>query len=153
MSLKSLRFFNPFYYHKALSISLYYAMILSHYLRFLILESDIEHRRTPSKIISTKPMYSPITKQTQQLTSPQLPLGVYREVAAHLRQVEGVEVSLIMRSVKGDPTEEFDYYQSQVAAMQIHYPEKMTQSQRECIAAILNYYAERYSPWQDRSGD
>lgn len=98
-------------------------------------------------------MQSPITKQTQQLTCPQLPLGVYREIAAHLRSVEGVEVNLIMRSVEGDPQAEFDYYQSQVAAMQIEYPEKMTESERERIAAILDYYAQRYSPWQDGDSD
>lgn len=132
---------------------IHYAMILSHYLRFLILESDIERRTQPSKIISINLMQSPITKQTQQLTCPQLPLGVYREVAAHLRQVAGVEVNLIMRSVEGDPTEEFDYYQSQVAAIQIDYPEKMTKSQRDRISAILDYYAHRYSPWQDGSSD
>lgn len=128
-------------------------MILSHYLRFLILESDIEHRRQPSKIISINPMESPITKQTQQLTCPRLPLGVYREVAAHLRQVTGVEVSLIMRSVEGNPTEEFDYYQSQVAAMQIECAEGITKQNRERISAILDYYAQRYFPWQDGSGN
>ena len=94
-------------------------------------------------------MQSPITKQNQQLTCPQLPLGVYREVAAHLRQVEGVEASLIMRSLDGDPTAEFDYYQSQVAALQINYPDNMTQSDRERVSAILDYYAKRYGSWQE----
>ena len=94
-------------------------------------------------------MPSPISQQNQQLTCPQLPLGVYREVAAHLRQVEGIEASLIMRSLDGDPTAEFDYYQSQVAALQIDYPEKMTQSNRERVSTILDYYAKRYAPWQD----
>ena len=94
-------------------------------------------------------MHSPITQQDRQLTCPQLPLGVYREVAAHLRQVEGVEASLIMRSLDGDPTAEFDYYQSQVAALQINYPENMTQSDRERVLAILDYYGKRYGSWQD----
>ena len=94
-------------------------------------------------------MQSPITKQNQQLTCPQLPLGVYREVAAHLRQVEGVEASLIMRSLDGDPTAEFDYYQSQVAALQINYPENITEGDRERVSAILNYYGKRYAPWHD----
>ena len=94
-------------------------------------------------------MQSPITKQNQQLTCPQLPLGVYREVAAHLRQVEGVEASLMMRSTDGDPTAEFDYYQSQVAALQINYPENMTEICRERVSAILDYYGKRYAPWQD----
>ena len=96
-------------------------------------------------------MHSSTTKQqNQQLICPQLPLAVYREVAAHLRQVEGVEASLIMRSVDGDPTETFDYYQSQVAGLQIDYSQDIDESSQQRIEEILDYYARRYSPWQDR---
>ena len=94
-------------------------------------------------------MQLPIIRQNQQLTCPQLPLGVYREVAAHLRQVEGVKTSLIMRSLDGEPTAKFDYYQSQVAALEINYPENMPEGDRERVSAILGYYAKRYAPWQD----
>ena len=96
-------------------------------------------------------MHSSTTKQqNQQLTCPQLPLAVYREVAAHLRQVEGVEASLIMRSSDRDPTETFDYYQSQVAGLQIDYSQDLDESSQQRIEEILDYYARRYSPWQDR---
>jgi|GEM_PF-4079888 len=51
---------------------------------------------------------STVQGQTQQqLTSPRLPLAVYREVVAHLRQVEGVDACLIMGSTQHNPNREF----------------------------------------------
>jgi len=73
---------------------------------------------------------------------------VYREVAAHLRQIAGVGTNLIMRPISHDPSEKFDYYQSQVAALEIIY-ESQSVIDRERTAEILGYYAQRYSPWQD----
>lgn len=93
-------------------------------------------------------MQPSIVKQHQQLTCPQLPLAVYREVAAHLRQVEGVNSSLIMRSIKHDPNEKFDYYQSQVAAIQIDYVEDVTTTTQQQVTKILDYYAQRYHAWE-----
>ncbi|MEL6578681.1 MAG: hypothetical protein AAFQ14_02925 [Cyanobacteria bacterium J06621_12] len=94
-------------------------------------------------------MPSSTTDQTtiQQLTCPQLPLAVYREVAAHLRQVEGVDTSLIMRSLEHDPDEKFDYYQSQVAALQITHGENFPEANQQKVSEILDYYAQRYAPW------
>ena len=96
-------------------------------------------------------MHSSTTKQQNllQLTCPQLPLAVYREVAAHLRQVEGVDANLIMRSTQHEPAEKFDYYQSQVAALQIDYSQDLEESSQQRIEEILDYYARRYSPGED----
>ena len=91
---------------------------------------------------------STVKQQSQQLTCPQLPLAVYLEVAAHLRQVEGVDSSLIMRPLEHDPHQQFDYYQSQVAAIQINYSEKITTQARQRVTEILDYYARRYRPWK-----
>ena len=94
----------------------------------------------------------PLTaKQKQQLTCPQLPLAVYQEVAAHLRQVEGVNTTIIMRSLEHDPAEKFDYYQSQVAALEIGYGENIIDADKQRVSEILDYYAKRYAPWQNRS--
>ena len=92
-------------------------------------------------------------KEKQQLTCSRLPLAVYREVAAHLRQVEGVDTRLIMRSVEHDPTEKFDYYQSQVAAIEISYGDKILVKDQEIVKDILDYYAQRYSPWEELIDD
>ena len=93
-------------------------------------------------------MQSSTAKNQRQLTCPQLSLGVYREIAAHIRQVESVDASLILRSTKSDRSESFDYYQSQVAALQITYVEGKDDA-RQQVEEILEYYARRYSPWQD----
>ena len=92
-------------------------------------------------------MQPSIAKQHQQLTCPQLHLAVYREVAAHLRQVEGVDSSLIMRPIEHDPNAEFDYYQSQVAAIQIDYAEDVIPNTQQ-VTEILDYYAQRYQAWE-----
>ena len=86
--------------------------------------------------------------QTQQLTCPQLPLAVYREVAAHLGQVEEVAASLIIRPIEHEPGAKFDYYQSQVAAIQISYDQKITDRDKQRVEEILEYYAGRYNPWE-----
>ncbi|MEM8832598.1 MAG: hypothetical protein AAGE96_25155 [Cyanobacteria bacterium P01_G01_bin.19] len=92
---------------------------------------------------------STVSHQSQRLTSPQLPLAVYREVAAHLGQVIGVKATIIMRPIEHQPGAKFDYYQSQVAALQIDYAAENTPQDRERVAEILAYYAQRYRPWED----
>jgi protein associated with RNAse G/E len=95
-------------------------------------------------------MQSPTNENSsqQQLSCPQLPLAVYREVSAHLRQVEGVDASLIIRPLNHDPAEKFDYYQSQVAALRINYSENTDELARQQVQEILDYYAQRYRPWE-----
>jgi hypothetical protein len=95
-------------------------------------------------------MQLPNSKQQQRrITCSQLPLAVYREVAAHLRQVKGINTRLIMRSIEHDLTEKFDYYQSQVAALEIGYAEHLEENALLRVTEILDYYAQRYSPWSE----
>ncbi len=68
-----------------------------------------------------------------------LPLAVYREIAAHLRQVEGVEVGLIPQS-----SLEFDYDQSQIQSLWIEWGENSTSQSRQRVQQILAYYQNRY---------
>lgn len=78
----------------------------------------------------------------QHLCCPGLPLAVYREVAAHLRQVDGVETALIEQS-----SERFDYAQSQVGSLSIYYPPHADAQLRERVDRILAYYGDRYGAW------
>jgi hypothetical protein len=72
-------------------------------------------------------------EQTQQkIEFPHLPLAVYREIAAHLRQLEGVDVDLIPQS-----SSDFDYYQSQVAGLLISC---QPNTNEERVQQILDYY-------------
>ena len=91
----------------------------------------------------------PSTSEQHQITCPQLPLAVYREVAAHLRQVEGVQADLILRPLQHQPGAKFDYYQSQVAALKINYSAEVSQKDKQRVAEILDYYAKRYHPWEN----
>jgi hypothetical protein len=78
------------------------------------------------------------TKEKVEFTG--LPLAVYREVAAHLRQVEGVEVELIPQS-----SPQFDYNQSQIAGLWISVsPDSGSMSQQR-VEQILAYYRDRYT--------
>ena len=84
----------------------------------------------------------------------QMPLAVYRELSAHLRQLEGLEVEILPQS---DP--QFDYRQSQVGGIRLHYPSDSAvesivspnqTSDRQRLKQILAYYHDRY-PIRDTS--
>ncbi len=81
------------------------------------------------------------------LTCPQLPLAVYREVAAHLRQIIGVKAGLIVRS-SDSGSEKFDYAQSQIAALWLEYPQDLDAKKKKRIDEILDYYGQRYRLWE-----
>ncbi|MEH2249157.1 hypothetical protein [Nostoc sp.] len=68
-----------------------------------------------------------------------LPLAVYREIAAHLRQVEGVEVDLIPQS-----SQQFDYNQSQIGGLSISWTANSGSESRQQVNQILAYYRNRY---------
>lgn len=68
-----------------------------------------------------------------------LPLAVYREIGAHLRQVEGVEVSLTPQT-----SQQFDYNQSQINGLWIEYTPNSNLESRQRVQQILTYYQNRY---------
>ena len=78
-----------------------------------------------------------------QLTIEQLPLAVYREIAAHLQQLEGVSVTFIEQTSK-----DFDYLQSQVGGLKLTFPNGFSfQDGGDRLVEILNHYAARFGPW------
>ncbi len=66
---------------------------------------------------------------------PGLPLAVYRELAAHLRQLPGVGAEVVM---SGPGL--FDYQASQVKQLVVHYQAELSQR----VDQILGYYGDRY---------
>lgn len=72
-----------------------------------------------------------------------LPLAVYREVAAHLCQVEGVQTTLISQQ-----SHQFDYYQSQIDRLEIQYVADIPETSVARIQQILAYYSDRYGMWE-----
>lgn len=90
-------------------------------------------------------------KTKYYFASPKLPLAVYREVVAHLRQVEGVEAGLIPYPVDSQTNHNqnnFDYSQSQIQALWIEYTRAIEPPLQARLLKILDYYAQRYYPWQ-----
>lgn len=73
-----------------------------------------------------------------------LPLAVYKEIAAHLCQVEGVETGLYPAR-----SQEFDYNQSQVGALWIQYSQSAGLESREQVDQILAYYQNRYGKLEE----
>lgn len=76
----------------------------------------------------------------QAICCPQVPLAVYQEVAAHLRQVDGVDAGLIPQQ-----STNFDYDSSQVGGLWIQLGIEVD---RERVEQILAYYSDRYGAWQ-----
>ncbi|SMH29554.1 MULTISPECIES: hypothetical protein [Cyanophyceae] len=80
---------------------------------------------------------------TECLRQEDLPLAIYREVAAHLQQVPQVQVELELRR-----SPKFNYFHSQIGEMHLRYPADLPQGDRQQIEAILSFYAGRYGAWQ-----
>ncbi|MDX2253992.1 MAG: hypothetical protein NW214_00595 [Pseudanabaenaceae cyanobacterium bins.39] len=66
---------------------------------------------------------------------PEITLATYRELAAHLEQVAGVEVELIPQA-----STEFSYLGSQVGGLRMHISEQCRQGTKELVKAILSHY-------------
>lgn len=71
----------------------------------------------------------------------QLPLAVYREVAAHLGQLEEVQTELVPQT-----SQQFDYTLSQIDSLSIDCPDDAATEQR--VSQILAYYSDRYGAWE-----
>lgn len=78
-----------------------------------------------------------------QVRCARLPLAIYREVAAHLRQVNGVKVEFVPQR-----SQQFDYTQSQIDSLWIQYAEESPANVRERVQQILAYYGDRYGTWE-----
>lgn len=76
-----------------------------------------------------------------------LPLAVYREVAAHLCQVEGVRTQLIPQQ-----SQQFEYALSQIDSLWIQYSEHVDSEAYEQVQQILAYYSNRYGAWETVAG-
>ncbi|BBA80177.1 hypothetical protein RGRSB_1791 [cyanobacterium endosymbiont of Rhopalodia gibberula] len=84
-----------------------------------------------------------VKQQQEQITYPNLPLAVYRELAAHLQQVKGVTTKLIPQQ-----SERFDYAKSQVETLLIQYPSSLDILEKYQIKRILDYYAKVHGAYE-----
>lgn len=72
-----------------------------------------------------------------------LPLAVYREVAAHLSQVEGVETELTPQTSR-----EFDYTLSQIGSLKVRFLDAANAESQAQVDRILAYYGDRFGVWE-----
>lgn len=83
-----------------------------------------------------------------KLVCPNLPLAVYREIVACLRQVEGVDAGLTPQQ-----SEQFDYSQSQVSGLWMRHVPDLNSSCQAQVETILAYYSSRFGSWRKGSID
>ncbi|UJB72018.1 hypothetical protein HRE53_15165 [Acaryochloris sp. 'Moss Beach'] len=87
-----------------------------------------------------------VTHKEYDIQCPGLPLAIYREIAAHLLQVDGVETELLSQEAK-----HFDYSLSQIGWLRLRYPQDLPGTDQARIDQILGFYAQRYGDWIARS--
>jgi hypothetical protein len=85
----------------------------------------------------------PTTTIPEMIAWSKMPLSVYREVVAHLRQVSGVEVELLPQTAQ-----QFDYALSQVGGLRISGENIAGAEDKARVIEILNYYRDRFGDWQ-----
>lgn len=66
---------------------------------------------------------------------PELPLAMYKELAAHLSQLEGVSTELIWQD-----RQEFNYAASQIAGISVICSSQISERSQELAPLILNCY-------------
>ncbi|TAF54104.1 MAG: hypothetical protein EAZ61_06225 [Oscillatoriales cyanobacterium] len=75
-----------------------------------------------------------------------MPLAVYRELVAHLRQVDSVQTGLL--PAEATP---FEYGASQIGGLWLGYDENVTQADRDRVRSILGYYTQRFGEYSHYS--
>jgi len=83
------------------------------------------------------------SQQEEKIKIPSLPLAIYREIAAHLRQLDGVTVEIIPQS-----SSEFSYFKSQVEGLRLSYSSTISSGEKQYCKEILNYYEQQYGTWE-----
>lgn len=89
------------------------------------------------------PVRAEIAPERLSICISALPLAVYREVAAHLSQVTGVDVALLPQR-----SQTFDYPQSQIGGLTLTYTPVADAIARQRVQQILAHYSDRYGNWQ-----
>ena len=82
---------------------------------------------------------------TQQIIirNPTLPLAIYRELTAHLHQIDGLEITDISQE-----STKFDYSLSQISGLIISVSESVSSDEKAKIQKILTFYGNKYGEWQ-----
>lgn len=74
------------------------------------------------------------------IRNPQIPLAVYRELAAHLQQIAGVKVEFLTPIDRA-----FSYTESQLDGVEISGVDRLADEDLIRMNIILSYYTDRYN--------
>jgi hypothetical protein len=66
---------------------------------------------------------------------PELSLAMYKELATHLSQLDGVSAKLICQD-----RQDFSYDASQIAGMSVTCTSQMRERSQQLVSSILNHY-------------
>jgi len=76
------------------------------------------------------------------ITFPTLPLAIYRELIAHLRQVPGVDAEILPQA-----SQEFNYMRSQAGGLRYSLVASTDTDAHQRVMQILGYYGDRFGPY------
>ena len=84
-----------------------------------------------------------MASQAFSIIYPNLPLAIYLELAAHLRQIKGVQTQLFPPH-----DQNFNYLASQVGGLEVSYASSISHQEQKQVEQILNYYRQRYGAYE-----
>jgi len=83
------------------------------------------------------PSVDAATHRYKIVYSPDIALAMYRELASHLEQIEGVEAQLFWSE-----STEFSYLGSQIGGLWLTYGSSISLRSQSLITKILNHYGQ-----------
>ncbi len=98
---------------------------------------------TPGSMTDDGAKTTPSPRSDYRIRCRRLPLAVYREVEAHLQQVDGVNAGLLPQT-----SQEFDYLMSQTGGIWISYQPNVDVLTQRRVEEILAYYSDRFGAWE-----
>ena len=94
----------------------------------------------------------PTSVKNYRITAYKLPLAIFLEIAAHLRQIKGINATVILPEIEQDRQQlKFDYDRSQVKYLSIEQQSELDSNSLSRLDSILNYYARLDPTWQKES--
>ncbi|MEM7771843.1 MAG: hypothetical protein AAF327_15205 [Cyanobacteria bacterium P01_A01_bin.37] len=112
--------------------------------------SDVTEDGTNAHVLSSghessasAPSSNAAPSSNYRIRCPYLPLAVYREIEAHLRQINGVDAGLLPQS-----HQDFDYLASQIGGLWIAYQASPNFMVQQRVEAVLKHYSDRFGAWE-----
>lgn len=107
------------------------------------LKNQPDTSKSRATVDNATTMQSSPSRADYRIRCSRLPLAVYREIEAHLRQIDGVNAGLLPQT-----SQEFDYLMSQIGGIWISYQPHIDAAAQQRVEDILAYYSDRFGEWE-----